>query len=132
VVHILNALTGEVKRSHSDGAMQVQDYNTTLVQPALQSVAVGATQLQQLQIKTPLSDKCHVIQVKHLVGQGPELPMHPAVELRLLPIYGPASPPLLCKDVLLRCCAEMCASATTLPHSVGCILHRQAIWPVQP
>ena len=65
--------------------MQVQGYDTMFVQPALQSIAAGATQLQQLQIRTKLSDCCHVLRVKHLVGQTSELPLPPAVELSLVP-----------------------------------------------
>ena len=49
--------------------MQLQSYDTLLVQPMLQSVTVGASQLQQLHIRTKLSDDFHVVKVKHLVGK---------------------------------------------------------------
>ena len=110
--------------------MQVQGYETMLVQPALQSIAVGAMQLQQLQIRMPLSDDLHVIRVKHLVGQASELTMPPAVEWSLLPATD-----LLCQLTLRMClfpcrCAGMCKTATTLPRSFGRLLHRRANWSV--
>lgn len=71
-----------------------------LVQPALQSVAVGATQLQQLQIRTNLSNDFHVLKVKHVVGQACTTNAS-AVESSLLPVAGLLRP---------RRCAELCFS----------------------
>jgi hypothetical protein len=63
-------LVHKIKCAHFDDAMQVQGYDTMLVQPALQSVAVGATQLQQLQIRTNLSNDFPVLKVKPGVPFG--------------------------------------------------------------
>ena len=70
MIHYIDACVDKIDRTKKHGITQVQGYNTMLVQPALQSVAVGATQLQQLQITTNLSDHIPGLRVRHLVGRA--------------------------------------------------------------
>ena len=100
--------------------MQLDPYGVMLLDSVLSELASWATQLQQLQIVTKLSDDARV-RVKHLVWQQRDLTLYltlpPAVNLFHL---AAADLPRL------RCCAGMRTLDATLPHSSGRLLYWHA------